>query len=70
MLALVKPILLYGCETWGFGNIDMLERVQLIFLKYILGLKASTPNAMVYGETGVFQLKFDIETRVIKYWAN
>ena len=22
---LVKPILLYGCEVWGFGNIDVLE---------------------------------------------
>ena len=20
---LVKPILLYGCEIWGFGNIDV-----------------------------------------------
>ena len=54
----------------GFGNNDILERVQLKFLKYILGLKASTPSAMVYGETGVFPLKVDIDTRVIKYWAN
>jgi hypothetical protein len=25
----VKPILLYGCETWGFGKNDIIERVQL-----------------------------------------
>ena len=26
-----KPILLYGCEIWGFGNLDPIERVQLKF---------------------------------------
>ena len=29
----VKPILLYGCEVIGTGNIDILEQVQLKFLK-------------------------------------
>ena len=24
---LVKPILLYGCKVWGYGNIDVIERV-------------------------------------------
>jgi hypothetical protein len=24
----VKPILLYGCETWGFGKNDITERVH------------------------------------------
>ena len=27
----IKPILLYGSEIWGFGNIDIIERVQLKF---------------------------------------
>jgi hypothetical protein len=25
---MVKPILLYGCEIWGFGNNDVLEKVH------------------------------------------
>lgn len=25
----IKPILLYGCELWGIGNIETIERVQL-----------------------------------------
>ena len=33
---LVKPILLYGCEIWGAGNTEVIERVQLKFLKQIL----------------------------------
>ena len=65
----VKPLLLYGCEVCGFGNNDMLERVQLKFLNYILKLKKSTPSNMVYGETGVYPLKIDIETRMIQFWS-
>ena len=30
---MVKPILLYGCEIWGFGNNDVLEKVHLKFCK-------------------------------------
>ena len=48
----VKHILLYGCEVWGYGNNDIIERVQLKFLKHILNMKSSTPNCMVYGESG------------------
>ena len=66
---LVKPILLYGCEIWGFGNVDVIERVQLKFIKYILKLKNSTPNYMVYGELGMMPLKIDIYTRMISYWG-
>ena len=49
---MVQPILLYGSEVWGFGNLDVLERVVLKYLKLILNMKTSTPNFMVYGETG------------------
>jgi hypothetical protein len=44
----VKPILLYGCETWGFGKNDIIERVHLKFCKLLLHVKTSTPNVMVY----------------------
>ena len=44
---LIKPILLYGCEIWAVGNIDVIERVQLKFLKMILNLKRN--NTILYG---------------------
>ena len=66
---LVKPILLYGCEIWGFGNIDVIERVQLMFIKRMLNLKNSTPNYMALGELGMMPLKIDIYTRMISYWG-
>ena len=36
---LVKSLLLYGAEIWGDENNDVLEKLQLRFYKYILGLK-------------------------------
>ena len=50
--SLIMPILLYGCEIWGFKNISMIEKIHLKYLKYILGLKQSTPTCTVLGETG------------------
>ena len=58
----IKPILLYGCEVWGYGNIDIIERVQLKFFKYIFNLKKSTPSYMIYGELGIMPLSVDIQT--------
>ena len=65
----IRPILLYGCEIWGYGNVEILEQVQLRFLKYVLNLKTTTPNYIVYGETGVLPLKIEINYRIISYWT-
>ena len=66
---MVKSILLYGSDVWGFGNLDVLERSVLKFLKLILQMKSSTPNFMVFGETGVYPIYIDIYCRVISFWA-
>ena len=66
---LIKPILLYGCEIWGFGNLDIIERVQLKFFKHILNLKRSTPSFMIYGELGVFPIYIDIQSRMVSFWT-
>ena len=65
----IKPILLYGSEIWGYGNVNVLERIQLKFLKYIFKFKKSTPSYMIYGETGVLPLSVHIKHRVITFWA-
>ena len=65
----IKPILLYGCELWGTGNLESIERVQLKFLKQILNLKKSTPSFMVYGELGVYPLTLEIKTRIVSFWT-
>ena len=35
----------------------------------MLNMKKSTPNYMVYGETGFLPLKIDIENRIEAYWS-
>ena len=66
---MITPILLYGCEIWGFGSLDLIERVQLKFYKQILHLKKSTPSFMVYGELGAYPLFIDIQSRMVSFWC-
>ena len=67
---LVIPVLLYECELYVYENIEIIERLQLKYLKYILGLKPSTPNVMVYGETGCYPLIIHVKCRIIAYLAS
>ena len=66
---IVQPILLYGCEIWGFTNTAMIERVHLKFCKLLLHLKQSTPDFMIYGELGRYPMEIQIKTRMISYWS-
>lgn len=58
--ALVRPVMLYGFEAWGPGalcgqnrsGMEGCEVVQRKFLRKLLGVRASTSNSIVLGETG------------------
>ena len=64
----VLPVLLYGCEVWGCANISDVEIFYRFFLKYVLRLGKSTPNCMIYGETGTLPLQYKIEKRILSFW--
>ena len=65
---MIKPILLYGSDIWGFSkNIDSLEKIQLRFCKLLLKLKSSTPKYMIYGELGRFHIEIDIKIRMVSF---
>jgi len=68
--SMVVPIMLYGCEVWGTKNNDMLEKLHLRFYRYILKVKNSTPNCMLYGELGRYPVDIFIKCRIITYWHN
>jgi len=66
--SLVFPVLLYGCEVWGFHSSNMLEIFYRKFLKKLLNLRPSTPNCMIYGEVGKMPLQVNIDKQMINYW--
>ena len=65
---LVKPVLLYGSEIWGFHKAADVERVHLLFCKIILHLKRNTANYFIYGELGRYPLILDSKIQIIRYW--
>ena len=65
---LVRPILCYGAEVWGFSKFHNQERVHLQFCKKLLGVKRVTQNEFVYGELGRVSLQVTIHLSIIKYW--
>ena len=66
---LVLPVFLYGCEVWGFSNIDQLEVLHRKFIKIILGVCTSTPNCMIYGESGRRSVRSIVDSRMISFYA-
>ncbi len=64
----ISPILLYGSEVWGLQYFDVIEKVHLYVCKRFLGVKTSTPSAMVYGECGRFPMHIFSQVKAIKYW--
>ena len=64
---IVKPVVLYGAEVWGSENCDILERLQLRFLKYDLSVNKFTSSMMVYAELGVAPSDVDIKLRMLIY---
>ena len=50
--SLIVPICLYGCEVWGFKNIELIEKLHLQYCKSILHVNKSTPTCMVLGDLG------------------
>ena len=59
--SMVIPVVLYGCEIWGFQDIKMLEIFYRKFLKKVLKLRQSTSNCMVYREVGKLPLQLFLQ---------
>ena len=67
---MVMPVILYGCEIWGYKNLGTLETLHLKFCKYVMKLKSATPDVMVYGESGRFKVEYYAKIRMLNFWSS
>ena len=65
----VLPILTYGSEIYGYGNLEIIEPIHTEFLRKITKSRKSTPKYMLYAELGRHPIEVDIKTRTINYWS-
>lgn len=64
----ILPVLTYGCEVWGWENIEQLEVCHRNFIRSYLRLPKGTASCMVYGETGQTTLRYVVDLRMAMYW--
>jgi len=50
--AVARSIMCYAAQVWGFHQYDVVERVFRFFLKKVLKLPGTTPNYVLFLETG------------------
>lgn len=55
---LVKPVMLYAAEIWGWKKQDKLESVQGQYLKWVVALDKQTPRNIVMEETKMKKLNY------------
>ena len=85
---LIKPILLYGAETWGPDNFlrkdapildtlfgkkldcSPLEKVDMLFNKFTLGVSKRSCNLAVRAELGRFPIVIDLILSILKYYSH
>lgn len=68
--SLIKSMLMYGAEVWGWKEQEKLESVQIKYLRWVLGLDRETPGYIVLEETKRDKLRVEAGKRAIKYEEN
>ena len=74
--ALVKPVLLYGCEIWGpellshktHFDKSTIEQVHIKFCKQTLNTPWYIGNIACRAELGRYPLRIDIKASIFSYW--
>ena len=64
----VKPILCYGAEIWGYNYCDKIEQVHSRFCKQYCNLSYNAADVFALGECGRVPIAITYMTRCLKYW--
>lgn len=67
--SMIKPILCYGSQIWGYKYCSDIESIQHLFCCKYLGVKTTTNMCIVLGECGRLPLCVSYFTYCIKYWC-
>ena len=81
----IKLILLYSAEVWGMFEAESkkgktrsletmfddlhIEKLNVKFCKYLLGVNKKASNLAVSGELGRYPLLIDVALSMVKYWV-
>lgn len=58
------PVLLCGCDNWGYKDIGIIEKIPLKLLEYVLCLKSTTPSYLIYGKSGRYSIYVSVYSRM------
>ena len=64
------PRLIYSCEAWSnlkAKDYQILQKLQLNFLKLLMDVPRTTPNSALFLELGVWPVQYIIEQRQLLY---
>lgn len=65
--ALVGSVALYGAEIWGWLNEERLDKIQVEYVKWILGLERETPSCILLEENKIKEIRVKALEKAIKY---
>jgi hypothetical protein len=65
--SLVKSVMMYGAEIWGWREQEGLEGVQGKYLKWVLGVDRETPGYIVMEETKRDEIRIEAGKRAIRF---
>ena len=66
----VLSILTYSIEIYGYGNLEIIERIHTEFLRKITKSRKSMPKYILYAELGRHSVQIDVKLRIINYWSS
>ena len=64
----ILPVPTYDCEIWVFSDLEQLDIFHRKFLQPLLKVSKSTPNCMLYGETGQYKIQKFVEKQILCFW--
>lgn len=66
---LIRPIIEYSVEVWGFTKWSQAESLQMEMGRLILGVGSKTANDAVRGELGLWSIESRIKLAILRWWG-